>query len=724
MVKRSVNTNSVIGESSEIPGPGVPWTCVPTACIPYSKCSLSQITNSKVMKAEEAEKKGEQRDVLELAELLCAPKKLDRDRGEVALREREFEANEIKDLIDWIMEKSENLHEWEDIYGACTFARILLEKIPTTLLDAYNFREALIEKLPEMDSHYEYRVRIAAGELMGVLCNLGGVQVFARFLPRIREGIEENLNRDPLNPAKEQEEAQKELDLVMDTNPNLSKSSLTLFHDTAGWKNLETWMKCLHFCVCGLGSERFKTCCDPDILTIVFKAVSHTNRFVRETGYDVLGTIIQNQGCGGSGEGNISDYIRVAQQLRTGLGDNWSRVRMAALKTTRLLFQVPPPPGQSHQSLYPILLPPLCLSRYYVAEGVKVYSQQTWCEVTGGRGREILTSILEPTLDYFVGESKSENHAVREAACACMAEIGIKLPRDNLRPHLNRLLEALTVCFKDQSWPVRDAACIGLGNLVSVFPAETRAAGYIDLMAERFLHNLVDCIPSVREGAAASIAKILQGANDPELEKMYLDFAEKQLDGIVDQPADSKGAASLSRGPGANVVVRSGNEAHDEKHTNQVMYSCGGGGCCMDDTFQRPSQLWERADGAIRLIGEMGIYAPQKVTDRLLEKMVSAASLTHYPHHPYLLETACYTIKALCEGQQKSDFKRNLDFLLPVVAWAVSTNQPLAVAAAEECLATLSQVLGPSVLRSRIEGHIESTIVPRLLNFLPPPGSH
>ncbi|CDI98378.1 Armadillo type fold [Echinococcus multilocularis] len=677
--------------------------------------------------------KGEQSDVLELAELLCASKKLDRDRGEVALREREFEANEIKDLVDWIMEKSENLHEWEDIYGACTFARILLEKVSTTLLDAHNFREALIEKLPEMDSHYEYRVRIAAGELMGVLCNLGGVEVFARFLPRIKEGIEENLNRDPLNPAKEQEEAQKELDLVMDTNPNLSKSSLTLFHDTAGWKNLETWMKCLHFCICGLGSERFKMCCDPDILTIVFKAVSHTNRFVRETGYDVLSTVIQNQGCEGSGEGNISDYIRVAQQLRTGLGDNWSRVRMAALKTTRLLFQVPPPPGQSYQRVYPILLPPLCLSRYYVAEGVKVYSQQTWCEVTGGRGREILTGILEPTLDYFVEESKSENHVVREAACACMAEVGIKLPRDHLRPHLNRLLEALTMCFEDQSWPVRDAACIGLGNLVSVFPAETRAAGYTDLMAERFLHNLVDCIPSVREGAAASIAKVLQGANDPELEKMYLDFAEKQLDDIVDQPVDSKGAVSMSRGPGANVVVRSGNEAHDAKHTNQVMYSCGslatrvnkgGSGCCMDDTFQRPSQLWERADGAIRLIGEMGIYAPQKVTDRLLEKMVNAASLTHYPHHPYLLETACYTIKALCEGQQKSDFKRNLDFLLPVIAWAVSTNQPLAIAAAEECLATLSKALGPSVLRSRIEGHLESTIVPRLLNFLPSPSSH
>lgn len=84
---------------------------------------------------------------------------------------------------------------------------------------------------------------------------------------------------------------------------------------------------------------------------------------------------------------------------------------MAALKTTRLLFQVPPPPGQSHEGVFPILLPPLCLNRYYVAEGVKVYSQNTWCEVTGGRGREILASILEPTLDYYVDQSQTDNHA-------------------------------------------------------------------------------------------------------------------------------------------------------------------------------------------------------------------------------------------------------------------------------------------------------------------------
>lgn len=50
-----------------------------------------------------------------MADLLSANKKLDRDRGEAALREREFDPSEVKMLVEWVMEKSENLHEWEDV---------------------------------------------------------------------------------------------------------------------------------------------------------------------------------------------------------------------------------------------------------------------------------------------------------------------------------------------------------------------------------------------------------------------------------------------------------------------------------------------------------------------------------------------------------------------------------------------------------------------------------
>ena len=68
------------------------------------------------------------------------------------------------------------------------------------------------------------------------------------------------------------------------------------------------------------------------------------------------------------------------------------------------------------------------------------------------------------------------------------------------------------VCrLADDRWPVRDAACCAIGFVVSAFPAIAVAA--IDDVEGRLLHmlldkQLVDCIGSVRENAAKSIAKI------------------------------------------------------------------------------------------------------------------------------------------------------------------------------------------------------------------------
>ena len=45
---------------------------------------------------------------------------------------------------------------------------------------------------------------------------------------------------------------------------------------------------------------------------------------------------------------------------------------------------------------------------------------------------------------------------MREAACACIAELALKLTTDAMRQHVPRLLHALTICFSDDSWPVRD----------------------------------------------------------------------------------------------------------------------------------------------------------------------------------------------------------------------------------------------------------------------------
>lgn len=67
---------------------------------------------------------------------------------------------------------------------------------------------------------------------------------------------------------------------------------------------------------------------------------------------------------------------------------------------------------------------------------------------------------------YYISQSKANNHAVREAACAVIAELLEKIDKAAVAPHVAALLRALILCFKDMSWPVRDAACVACGRWV------------------------------------------------------------------------------------------------------------------------------------------------------------------------------------------------------------------------------------------------------------------
>ena len=136
-----------------------------------------------------------------------------------------------------------------------------------------------------------------------------------------------------------------------------------------------------------------------------------------------------------------------------------------------------------------------------MAEGVRLYNQETWARLMGDQGREIVARYIRETVNYYTLQSEAENHAVREvslsrvlpffgfflllhvtltvhalashqAACQCIAELGAKIDKDVVRPYVSDLLEALMVCFRDESWPVRDCACIACGNFVSSFPDE------------------------------------------------------------------------------------------------------------------------------------------------------------------------------------------------------------------------------------------------------------
>lgn len=87
----------------------------------------------------------------------------------------------------------------------------------------------------------------------------------------------------------------------------------------------------------------------------------------------------------------------------------------------------------------------------------------------GGEGRDMVQRYIEPTVAYYRTATCSDNHAVREAACACIAELASKLDPAAVKSHVHSLLDTLLACFRDDSWPVRDGESYHLHKSIPNF---------------------------------------------------------------------------------------------------------------------------------------------------------------------------------------------------------------------------------------------------------------
>ena len=80
--------------------------------------------------------------------------------------------------------------------------------------------------------------------------------------------------------------------------------------------------------------------------------------------------------------------------------------------------------------------------------------QETWRLTFGAEGKAMVERHVDGVVAYYVECTAADNHAVREAACHCIAELAAKIDRAVLAPHVQRLLSTLLECFKDDSWCV------------------------------------------------------------------------------------------------------------------------------------------------------------------------------------------------------------------------------------------------------------------------------
>ncbi|GFO50484.1 Arm repeat-containing protein, partial [Plakobranchus ocellatus] len=462
---------------------------------------------------------------MECISKLCSRAKLDRDTGFNDLKTQLHlcnadQINEIQDQILILLKNEDSA--WESRHGGLSGARCLFEH-DASFDEANSFAFVVIDIAIHLLNDPEFRVRIAAGELLGVLCKVIGTEVYELCKDDMLNGIRLNLERHGLD-ADSPDCQNGEPESIMFGSPATSsnlieKRSLNtsqILHDTAGWRNLETFMKGLQSVILGCGNS-FNAFVDQELLDLIFEALTHTNRFVRETGYYVCSALVT---CGAkvgsesyseevlSDENSIYRHGKVfAEYLGKGLADNWSQVRMAGSVATRQ-FLVSLPSDEAREKFYPTLIPRMCLNRYYVAEGVRNYSQETWQQITKGEGKLLVETYIDHVVEYYVQSTESDNHAVREAACACIAELGSKIDKTVVTAHVPRLLETLVICFNDDSWPVRDAACIACGHFVLCFPEESHSS--LPALYPLFFNNLQDNIPSVRQGAAVAISNIVK----------------------------------------------------------------------------------------------------------------------------------------------------------------------------------------------------------------------
>lgn len=481
-------------------------------------------------------------------------------------------------------------------------------------------------------------------------------------------------------------------------------------HGTEGWKCLETSFRALQGVMEGCGAS-FAPYLTSELRGLIYKALLHPNRFVREACHFILGSICQLL------QGPEMEALgpEIANKLGLGLSDNWSQVRFAASVATRSFLLASEP---YRATLLPLVLPHMCLNRYYVAEGVRLYSQETWTMVMKDEGRVWVAKCAPTVVSYYVEQSKANNHAVREAACACIAEFMSKVDRDAVAPHVPRLLRALLTCFRDASWPVRDAACIATGRCVLAFPEESREL--LDKLYDLWFSHLWDNIFSVREDSAVALADVARAYGDEAITKIVAKI-EVMLPMAHGQPADSRARAGLENTTLFGVAAERPQRANDQSlHTDRTMFSCGslapklarGGDGCMDHGFAREREPWEATDGAVYMLRELAFVVtptaahPDTIT-RFLPQLASVSRLTHFSHCLNLQETIWKCVPEIAKALGKKVFKPHLDDFIDPMFISLQCGHRLCEVAAGKCIGELRDLIGPGIFEGRLHTDVQ-----------------
>jgi HEAT repeat len=619
--------------------------------------------------------------------------------------------------------------------------------------------------------HNEPRVRTLVAKSVGAYCKVSTSpeqiavlrnEIHDKVVTSIRAHITTGRDESVLAEQAKNKNSEPQQE---DPTQQYSKSSTGALDDTTGWRALETNWQCLASLIAALGADYMHqfgattTLLSQVLQDCQYSCLEHLNRHVRAAGFAVLEQLVVATAAAtaGSSSAMTTTFILTTKDgilrttitdcLKAGLADNWSQVRMAASVLCRVFFttlqglQGPnienndQADDEAFADLYRALLPPMCLNRFYLAQGVKLYSHETWKMVFKTRGLSLVVRYLPAVCRYYIKNCDADNHVVREAACQAIAELGVRLSEKEdytkaLKPQVPVLLQALLMCFHDESWPVRDEACLACGLLCRSFPEECRPE--LKTLWERWTEQLTDTIWSVREDAAVALGDALD-AYGAEFLVQIRELMAKLLPLARLQPSMTPEEFKARQ----NSV---------EAHTDAQLYSCGSlapklkkkvpgagriGGCSSCDVT-REKAPWEATDGCIYLVREVVIRCgnnddppsspPPLLTDQelvpLLRELADVCRVRHFPQGDDLRTTLWRNLPLMARALGKDRFKRHyMEMFMDLLFYNLGTSRgggnaasQLSYHAAGQCAEELGLLVGPAIFRGRLEEDQRETL--------------
>jgi hypothetical protein len=273
------------------------------------------------------------------------------------------------------------------------------------------------------------------------------------------------------------------------------------------------------------------------------------------------------------------------------------------------------------------------------------------------------------------------------------------------------------MCFNDESWPVRDEACLACGTFCLAYPVECKPE--LSVLFNKWTEQLTDQIWSVREDAAVALGDAIEAYGAPMFDQV-IDVLRRDLPKARDEPAMSR-----------EEYQRRQNDV--ESHTNSQLYSCGslapklrksGAGRigCGDCLITREKAPWEATDGCIYLIRELcvrfctngpgtmqeGLALTNELLIPIMTELADVCRVKHFPHSDDLRTTLWKQLPFMAKAIGKQRFKRHyLQLFMELMGTNMEnrhdTASKLSVHAAGQCAEELATLVGVGIFRGRFE---------------------